>query len=263
MLDWRLQTHIFCRWDKRWRSLGYVLCGILLWGGASEAQAMGKDDAVQVAYLNVGQARNNRPRALQQLILYLTKRTSVKVSLQTLRLPPSDPRLFSMPFLLLTGTQAFPPLESASILRLRTYLRAGGLLWIDVSERGRQSPFDRSARRFVQRLFPKKSLEKISRNHTIYRSFYLIRRFAGRVLRRPYLEGITLDDRSVVLYSLNDFAGAWSKDAFGQWTFPVVPGDVVQRENAFRIGINVLMYALCVNYKQDLVHAPTIMRRRR
>jgi len=35
----------------------------------------------------------------------------------------------------------------------------------------------------------------------------------------------------------------------------------VQREHAFRTGINIVMYALTGNYKADQVHLPTIMRR--
>ena len=32
---------------------------------------------------------------------------------------------------------------------------------------------------------------------------------------------------------------------------------------AFRIGVNLVMYSLCLDYKTDQVHVPFIMRRRR
>ena len=38
-------------------------------------------------------------------------------------------------------------------------------------------------------------------------------------------------------------------------------GDTV-REMTFRLGINVLMYALCLDYKEDQVHIPFILKRR-
>ena len=43
----------------------------------------------------------------------------------------------------------------------------------------------------------------------------------------------------------------------------VRPGGENQREMAFRLGINLVMYALCVNYKADQVHVPFILKRRK
>ena len=40
-----------------------------------------------------------------------------------------------------------------------------------------------------------------------------------------------------------------------------MPGGEVQREYAYRAGVNMIMYALSGNYKSDQVHAPTILRR--
>jgi hypothetical protein len=42
----------------------------------------------------------------------------------------------------------------------------------------------------------------------------------------------------------------------------VTPGGDGQRERAIRLAVNVSMYALCSNYKDDQVHAPFLMRRR-
>ena len=41
-----------------------------------------------------------------------------------------------------------------------------------------------------------------------------------------------------------------------------MPGGERQRELAFRLGINLAMYALCLDYKTDQVHVPFILRRR-
>ena len=40
-----------------------------------------------------------------------------------------------------------------------------------------------------------------------------------------------------------------------------VPGGEIQREMAFRFGINLVMYALTGNYKTDVVHAPALLQR--
>ena len=61
----------------------------------------------------------------------------------------------------------------------------------------------------------------------------------------------------------NNDRGAWARDNFGNWEYECVPGGARQRELAFRMGINLVMYALCLDYKSDQVHVEYIMRRRR
>ena len=46
------------------------------------------------------------------------------------------------------------------------------------------------------------------------------------------------------------------------WERSVVPGGDLQRERAIRLAVNIAMYVLCSNYKDDQVHAPFLMRRR-
>jgi hypothetical protein len=41
----------------------------------------------------------------------------------------------------------------------------------------------------------------------------------------------------------------------------VIPGGEPQREMAFRVGVNIVMYALTGNYKADQVHAPALLER--
>jgi hypothetical protein len=43
----------------------------------------------------------------------------------------------------------------------------------------------------------------------------------------------------------------------------VVPGGEEQREQAFRFAVNVVMYALCLDYKTEQAHIDFIMRTRR
>ena len=50
--------------------------------------------------------------------------------------------------------------------------------------------------------------------------------------------------------------------AAGVRPLQVVPGGELQREHATRLAVNVAMYVLCSNYKDDQVHAPFLMRRR-
>ena len=40
-----------------------------------------------------------------------------------------------------------------------------------------------------------------------------------------------------------------------------MPTDPLQREVAFRVGVNIVMYTLTGNYKADQVHAPALIER--
>ena len=116
---------------------------------------------------------------------------------------------------------------------------------------------------FAGREFWIRPLVKLKAGHTLYKSFYLLDRAVGRVASVPHLEGVTQDGRTMLVYSQNDLAGAWSRDNFGQWDFGVYPGGAQQRELAIRWGINLVMYAMCIDYKADQVHIPFILKRRR
>jgi hypothetical protein len=99
--------------------------------------------------------------------------------------------------------------------------------------------------------------------HVVFKSYYLLDRHGGRLLVRPFLEAVMVQGRAAVVYSQNDLAGAWSRDEHGDWEYEVTPGGESQREVAIRTGINLAMYALCLDYKEDAVHLPFIMKRRR
>ena len=99
--------------------------------------------------------------------------------------------------------------------------------------------------------------------HVVYKSFYLIDRPVGRLAISPVMEGIVRDDRLVIAYVQNDLGGAFARDNFGNYELQCVPGGERQRQLAFRMVVNLVMYALCLDYKSDQVHVPFIMRRRR
>ena len=69
------------------------------------------------------------------------------------------------------------------------------------------------------------------------------------------------DGVSSILITGNDFAGAWAVDDRLQPLLPTVPPDPMQREMAFRVGVNIMMYVLTGNYKADQVHVPALLER--
>mgnify|MGYP001570015564 CR=1 FL=1 len=204
-----------------------------------------------------------RPLAARRLLWEVTKRTSIESRAKEPVVTLRDAALYRTPFLYLTGDDAFSPWSADEIANLRRYLSRGGFLFVDDATGTLDSAFDASVRRELKRVFdPDRPIAALPRDHVIYKSFYLLNSAVGRVEIDPELYGIDVDERTVVICSRNDAGGAWSRDNVGRWMFDVVPGGDRQREMAFRFGVNVVMYALCLDYKRDQVHVPLILKRR-
>ncbi len=224
--------------------------------------AAGPSD-LRIGQLQVGTEWNPRPTGLRRLLWEVTQRTSIEVHLDPVPVRPSDKAIFRYPLLYWSGSGAIPALSDEEVRRLRRHLTYGGMLLIDSADADPGGPFDTGVRLALRRILPRSPLERIDRQHVLYKSFYLVNTQSGRNLRVPYLEGAPIEQRYAVLYAHNDLAGAWARDAFGRWEYEVTPGGQRQREMTFRLGINIVMYALCLDYKDDLVHAPFILKRRR
>jgi hypothetical protein len=238
-------------------SLAVVVCL------AAPAWGFGDADKLQPGLIAYAGNFNPRPSGLRRLLWEVEKRTSIETASEAVEVRLSDETaLRKHPLLVLAGDSAFAPPSDEEVARLRRHLGAGGLLVIDSAEARPGGGFDQSVRALVRRLFPKNALEKLAGDHVVFKSFYLLREPVGRVAAVPWLEAVVHDGRAVVLYSQNDLLGAWARDNFGQWEHEVYPGGDRQRELAFRLGINLAMYALCLDYKTDQVHVPFILRRR-
>jgi len=195
----------------------------------------------------------------------LAKRTDVDVDLEPVVVTPTSEALHETPFLYLSGDRGFELPSASGIEALRRFLTFGGFLLIDSAEGSTDGAFDGSMRKLISAIFPSpaKGLEIVPVEHVVYKSFYLLDKPLGRLAIAPAMEGITRDDRLVCCYVANDMAGAWTRDDFGNYDFPCEPGAEKQRELSFRMGVNLAMYALCLDYKSDQVHVPFIMKRRR
>lgn len=206
-----------------------------------------------------------REKSVKTIVSELMVRTSIDAKFSPIFISPSSETLFNIPLVFLMGSTAFKQFNKKEITNLRQYLQFGGTLVIDNSSGEKNGGFDISARNLVQQLYPNKKLEKLPLDHSIYRTFYLLRSqyFGGRVKSLPYLLGIQEYDRASVIYSLNDVAGAWQKNSNGSYMYDVLPGGEKQRKTALKFGVNVIMYSMTVNYKKDAVHVKTLLKRRK
>jgi hypothetical protein len=195
----------------------------------------------------------------------LVQRTSAPARLRPSLVHADDPSIVDAPFLYWSGDTELAALTGAELTGLRRFFALGGVLLVDDAAPGPQgepSAFARSARREIARALPDTIPVALGLDHVVFRTFYLLRRAEGRVEGPPTLEAIVRGGQAQVLFSEHDIGGALARGASGMWEQSVVPGGDVQRERAIRLAVNIAMYVLCSNYKDDQVHAPFLMRRR-
>lgn len=240
-----------------------VLCSCALLAASltevGPANALGPNVGVDVRRVLVrGLEEDPRPRAAQRISWEIRKRTSIETVLDPSSVRLDDRSIYRTPFLYWPGDRGFASLSDAEITGLRRFVEYGGFVLVDdASPEG--GGFDASVRRELARAFPSERLVRLSSEHTIYRSFYLLSRPAGRVAEPEYLEAISHAGRVAVVYSRHDLGGAWAYDGRSGNASDIATS---QREQAVRLGVNLVMYALCLDYKDDQVHAPFILRRR-
>jgi len=119
-------------------------------------------------------------------------------------------------------------------------------------------------RRMLQRL-DVPPLIPVPQDHVLTKAFYLMQDFPGRwsggtVWVERHAGGAN-DGVSPIIIGSADWAAAWAIDDQGRPMAAMVPGGELQREHAYRFGINLVMYALTGNYKADQVHVPALLER--
>jgi hypothetical protein len=190
------------------------------------------------------------------------KRTSLLVSMETAAVDPERPELFQSPFAIWACRGAVTLPSEAAAANLRRFLVMGGFLLADDESAGDDPAFEESLRQALDRILPGRALEPVSPDHVLFRSFFLLRGTFGRRAARQ-LFGIELNGRLSVLVSRADLLGAVARDHFGNWEAICEPEGEDQRERTFRLLVNILQYATCLDYKDDRVHLPFILRRRK
>jgi hypothetical protein len=195
----------------------------------------------------------------------LAQRTSAPARLKPTQVRADDPSIVDGPFLWFSGETAVQPFSPQEIAGLRRFFALGGVLLVDdagVNDDGVPSAFGKTAREQIARVLPDASPIALATDYVLFKTYYLLRRAEGRVEGPRTLDAIVRGGQAQVIFSSHDIGGALARSATGAWENPVVPGGDVQRERAIRLAVNIAMYVLCSNYKDDQVHAPFLMRRR-
>ncbi len=246
------------------RMLSQAALGAIVWPRLAQAAESQDKRRLQFVFAQIkyrGGDWNPHPLAVAPLLEELMARTSVEAASTKHEVTLSDRDLFNYPFLYLAGKYEFEPFSPEEVETLRRFLSYGGFLLIDDALGQQGYGFDKSVRREMQRIFPGNDFKRLPAGHAALRSYYLLRRIGGVRMVNPNLEGIFLGMSTPVIYCQNDLGGAWERDQLGNWTNACTPGGEAQRKDAFHLGINIILYAMTENYKEDLIHVPFIRRR--
>lgn len=157
------------------------------------------------------------PGAMRNLMGWLNRQAGVDVALKTEELQVYDRNLVDFKFLYMHGRRDFSFAEE-DLDFLRFDLENGGLLLADAC--CGSLAFDKAFRRFAKQLFPKRDLQLVPADDVLYSAQLNGEALAeantkcrievGGPLRamQPYLEGIKIDGRWVLLYSKYDLGCA-------------------------------------------------------
>ncbi len=228
----------------------------------TEGHAFGDEAAFHARVLSTGGRNLQGPRssAPSRWAWELVRRTSAPARLTVKTVAADDNELFREPFVIWAGDRDIPPLSRSEVRGLLRYIRLGGVIVVDDANPA-SGAFGKAARRELLRVLPESSVVRLDPKHVIYKSYYIIERPVGRVLGPPHLDALVRGKNVQVVFSSHDLLGALAREG-STWAFQVEPGGAQQRQLAVRLTVNLAMYVLCSDYKDDQVHAPWLMRRR-
>ncbi len=174
--------------------------------------------------------------AIPNFLTFLEDEAGIEVNKAEVRVKPSDPKLFSYPFIFATGHGNIRFTDD-EVIAVRRYLTGGGF-WLINDSYG----MDASVRRELKRIFPDRELVELPFSHSIYQSPY---QFPGGLPKIHQHDGqlprgyaILDGDRVVVFYDVESDIG-------DGWEDPQVHKDSpAKRLEALRMGANLAYYAL-------------------
>ncbi len=233
-----------------------ALVCLVFFGAASHAQRSGGRRAPDLARIEASQTDNPNPSALRVARLhysgggdwywggsalpnflgYLRENTDYPVDTNEHEITIMDPELFRYPFLFATG-HGLISFSTEEKERLRQYLAGGGFLFVNDSY-----GMDLNFRKEMAELFPEREVVEVPFDHPLYHCFYDFPNGPPKIHEHdnkpPRGYAIILNGR-VVLYFLVE------SDIGDGWEDAQVHNDPPEKRNeAFRMGVNILTYAL-------------------
>jgi len=178
----------------------------------------------------------NDPSAEVNLLRYIRANTAINVDPAYEYVDLATDNLFLYPIIFLTGhgTVAF---TDSDVKRLRSYLDNGGFLYID-DDYG----MDTSIRKEMKKVFPDQDFVELPFDHPIYRSHFQFPNGLPKIhehdAKLAQGLGLFIDGKLSVFYT-------YETNPSDGWADPEVHHDPAdKRELSFKLGTNILVYAL-------------------
>jgi len=244
-------------------SLTAGLLAILRSREGRRALALGPQQLVQAMRIRHGGHWDVNPGALDCLLEETKLRTSTDTAAFETVVDIGSRQLHDSLFGVMMGDGPFE-LTELERQRLGKWMGLGGLLIFDNA--GRTAPdkgWDKSVRTELKKMLPEATIERVSPEHVLYRSFYRLDYPPGRAIFQSYVEAVKLGSRYCAVISSNDLFGALARGPDKRFIEVPSPGGESQREMAMRFAVNLLMYAACLHYKDDQVHIDYLLHKRK
>ncbi len=247
--------------------LASLLFGMLLLMPAAHATddkiAVELTSKIYLAYVQTGDASIDHisELGLHGLAYTLTNRTSMD-DVGVARIDPDRDDIAFFPLIYWPVATGQRPLSPEGARRVNHYLHHGGMILFDAANSGV------SASLFLQRVLNGVDIPALVRlpdNHVLKRSFYLLEdlpgRFTGHDVWLEPEDTSSYDGVASVIFGSNGWAAAWAVDDAGHALYPCTPDGEAQRERAYRFGVNLVIYALTGNYKNDQLQTSALLER--
>ena len=271
-------------------AFGLIAAGLVLTPAATRAEsaddfAMLAVSQTRLAYVVTGNADVDSivKAGMAGLTLFLAQRTALEAG-DPVGVDPAHDELAFFPLIYWPIVPGAPKPPQDALNKIDAYMKQGGTVLFDTrdaveappGENGASQTPGMQALRDILSSLDVPELEPVPREHVLTKTFYLLRDFPGRFVNgQTWVEALPRDDEdetasrparggdgvSPIIITSNDLAGAWAIRPDGQPMLPLTPGELKQREFAFRAGVNIVMYTLTGNYKADQVHAPALIER--
>lgn len=178
----------------------------------------------------------NDPSAEVNLLKFATKTTGIKTKPEYTFVELSSEKIFSYPFLFLTGHGNIS-LTEKEVKNLRKYLENGGFLFVD-DDYG----LDESFRREIKKVFPEYKLTEIPYSHPVFNCYFKFENGVPKIHEHdnkpPQSFGIFINNRLVLFYG-------YESNISDGWVDQEVYNDPPElREAALKMGTNLIIYSL-------------------
>lgn len=228
------------------------------------AKAEGKKDSIKLSYLVTGDIKTDTKAsvALKGLAKTLENRTNIEPS-GVIGLNADAPEILKQPILYWLLPPNSKSLNAKEVDNLNKFMRNGGVIFIDTQGKGQiQAQAQANLRRALNGLVIPQ-LETVPENHVLRKSFYVLQGFPGFYQNAEiWVETAksagtnSFDGVSPIIIGDGDWASIWALAA----NYSISPFDY-PKEVPLRVGVNIFLYALTGQYKNDQLHIDAILKR--